>query len=48
MARRDIIGIAETGSGKTAAFMIPLLCYMLDLPKVTRLFPSGGDYIYFE
>mmetsp|Transcript_12243 Transcript_12243/g.18357 ORF Transcript_12243/g.18357 Transcript_12243/m.18357 type:complete len:703 (+) Transcript_12243:15-2123(+) len=33
MARRDIIGIAETGSGKTAAFMIPLLCYMLDLPK---------------
>ncbi len=32
-ARRDIIGIAETGSGKTAAFIIPLLCYMLQLPK---------------
>ena len=32
MAGRDIIGIAETGSGKTAAFVIPLLCYMLKLP----------------
>ena len=32
MAQRDIIGIAETGSGKTAAFSIPLLCYLLSLP----------------
>jgi ATP-dependent RNA helicase DDX23/PRP28 len=30
---RDIIGIAETGSGKTCAFLIPLLCYMLKLPS---------------
>ena len=34
LAKRDIIGIAETGSGKTAAFVIPLLCYMLQLPKI--------------
>jgi ATP-dependent RNA helicase DDX23/PRP28 len=32
-ARRDIIGIAETGSGKTAAFVIPLLSYLLQIPK---------------
>ena len=28
----DMIGIAETGSGKTAAFTVPMLCYILRLP----------------
>jgi ATP-dependent RNA helicase DDX23/PRP28 len=34
--QRDLIGIAETGSGKTAAFLIPALCYVLSLPKHVR------------
>lgn len=33
LQRRDLIGIAETGSGKTAAFGIPLLHYILSLPR---------------
>mmetsp|Transcript_23044 Transcript_23044/g.28256 ORF Transcript_23044/g.28256 Transcript_23044/m.28256 type:complete len:824 (-) Transcript_23044:161-2632(-) len=32
LQRRDLIGIAETGSGKTAAFGIPLCHHILTLP----------------
>jgi ATP-dependent RNA helicase DDX23/PRP28 len=33
---RDIIGIAETGSGKTAAFVAPMLTYILKCPLSMR------------
>lgn len=32
---RDIIGLAETGSGKTGAFSIPILNYLLQKPQRT-------------
>lgn len=33
LKNRDIIGLAETGSGKTAAFAIPVIQKLLDSPQ---------------
>jgi len=44
LAGRDILGVAETGSGKTCAFVLPMLTYISGLPKMTKDIEADGPY----
>ncbi|KAF8039718.1 hypothetical protein BT93_B2053 [Corymbia citriodora subsp. variegata] len=36
LSGRDIIGIAKTGSGKTAAFVLPMIMHIMDQPELVK------------
>ncbi|KAK6118193.1 hypothetical protein DH2020_048094 [Rehmannia glutinosa] len=44
LQQRDVIGIAETGSGKTAAFVLPMLNYITRLPPISEENEAEGPY----
>ncbi|KAI5849945.1 pre-mRNA-splicing ATP-dependent RNA helicase prp28 [Tricharina praecox] len=44
LQNRDLIGVAVTGSGKTASFILPLLVYISELPGLTEFTKNDGPY----
>ena len=45
MSGKDVIGIAKTGSGKTIAFLLPMLRHILDQPALEEDDGPIGEWL---
>jgi ATP-dependent RNA helicase DDX23/PRP28 len=41
---RDLMGLAPTGSGKSCAFLVPMISFLLSMPPVDGLKAMDGPY----
>src|SRR3989338_3746928 len=44
MNNMDLVGLAETGSGKTASYIIPMCCQIAKLPRMNDEIAKDGPY----
>jgi len=44
LQRKDLIGISDTGTGKSCAFLIPLIVYLRSLPPMDEEIAKDGPY----
>ncbi|MFS7979632.1 putative RNA helicase [Helianthus anomalus] len=44
LQQRDVIGVEETRSGKSAAFVLPMLTYITRLPPISEENETRGPY----
>ena len=44
MSCRDMIGLAPTGSGKSAAFLLPLISFLMKQPPISDILVQDGPY----